>query len=262
MDSETCRFRFTCAYDGTAYSGWQVQPDRPSIQKTIESTLEGILKNGQKIKIHGSGRTDQGVHAQGQVFHADLQTRMNALSLLKALNVRLPPDIRILDSAPTAPDFHARRSATGKEYRYQIWNADTVPPDRRLYHTHVTRPLDLDAMRRAVAAFVGTHDFSAFTANPQREVETTVRTIYDFALTAAGPRLLLRVRGNGFLYKMVRSMAGFLMRVGHGAEKPETVTAMLDAAGERTARVPSAPPQGLYLWRVWYHRAPPSFRKR
>lgn len=253
------RFKFVCGYDGSNYSGWQVQPDRVSIQAVLEETLRLILKRDEPVKVHGSGRTDQGVHARGQVFHVDLCTRMVPVALMRAMNARLPLDIRILSGGRVSSDFHARRSAMGKEYRYFIWNGEVMRPDVRLYHAHVVRRLDLVAMRRAMEMFVGTHDFAAFTANPQREVESTVRTIYDFELSASGPRVVLRVRGNGFLYKMVRSMAGFLMRVGGGAERPEAVGELLRAGSMRTARVPSAPGQGLFLWRVWYRNVPPKF---
>ncbi len=254
------RFKFICAYDGSAYAGWQVQPGRVSIQGVLEETLRRIVKQETPVKVHGSGRTDQGVHAKGQVFHVNVNTRMEAESLKRALNAYLPQDIRILSGASVSEGFHARRSAKGKEYRYHIWNDEIMLPDKRLYHAHIVKKLNLEAMRGAMQSFVGTHDFAAFTANPQREVETTVRTIYGFSLAASGPRVTLSVRGNGFLYKMVRSMAGFLIRVGSGAEPPAAVGELLAARDMRTARVPSAPPQGLFLWRVWYRTEPPPFR--
>jgi tRNA pseudouridine38-40 synthase len=149
-------------------------------------------------------------------------------------------------------DFHARRSATRKEYRYFVWNDAVMPPERRLYAAHVPHPLDVSRMHEAARAFVGKHDFAAFTANPNREVESTVREIFAFTVTARGHAITFRVCGNGFLYKQVRSMVGFLLRVGAGAETPEAVSGLLDARSSRTARVPSAVPQGLFLWRVWY----------
>jgi tRNA pseudouridine38-40 synthase len=246
----TRRFRLTVAYDGTAYSGWQVQPHHPSVQQTIEETLQGIV--GHAVKLHGSGRTDQGVHARGQVAHVDLTCRMGAESVGRALNGRLPHDIRILKAALARPDFHARRSAAGKEYRYFVWNDATVLPDKRLYAAHAYRPLDVAAMRKAAALFVGRHDFASFTANPQREVESTVRTIFAFTVAKRGKEIVFRVSGEGFLYKQVRSMVGFLLRVGEGAEPPEAVRDLLASCAPRKARVPSAAAQGLFLWRVWY----------
>jgi len=248
--TEARRFRLTVAYDGSAYAGWQVQPRHSSVQQTIEETLSGIV--GHTVKIHGSGRTDQGVHARGQVAHTDLACRMGPDSVCRALNARLPHDIRILKASVVRGDFHARRSAAGKEYRYFVWNDTSILPDKRLYATHVYRPLDVSAMRKASAFFVGRHDFASFTANPQREVESTVRTIFAFTVVKRGKEIVFRVSGEGFLYKQVRSMVGFLIRVGEGAEAPEAVKELLASCAPRKARVPSAAPQGLFLWRVWY----------
>ena len=175
----------------------------------------------------------------------------------RALNSTLPPDIRILDAAFAPPDFHAQFSAHRKEYRYFVWNGEVLPPERRLYAAHIRNPLDLEAMREAAGRFLGEHDFAAFTANPHRNVRTTVRTILGLDILADDPedgggRLVeFRVRGNGFLYKMVRSIAGFLLAVGLGRERPEAVDEVLRSS-VRTARVESAPPQGLFLWQVWY----------
>jgi tRNA pseudouridine38-40 synthase len=247
------RFKLTVAYDGTAYAGWQVQPGHASVQQMLEESL--LVIGGQKVKVHGSGRTDRGVHARGQVAHVDLVTRLGAEALGRALNGRLPPDIRVLRVAVVRADFHARRSACRKEYRYFVWNGATMLPDKRLYCNYVYRPLDVAAMRRAAAHFLGRHDFASFTANPQREVESTVRTVYACTLSKKGPEIVFRVSGEGFLYKQVRSMVGFLLRVGEGAERPEAVAELLAAAAPRKARVPSAMPQGLFLWRVFYRLA-------
>lgn len=247
------RFKLIVAYDGTAYAGWQVQPHDASVQQEIEKALLKIC--GQKVKVHGSGRTDRGVHARGQVAHVDLSTRLSLEALGRALNARLPPDIRVLRLVTVRSDFHARRSACRKEYRYFVWNAATVLPDKRLYSTHVYRPLDMAAMRKAAAFFVGRHDFASFTANPQREVASTVREVYGCTISKKGPEIVFRVSGEGFLYKQVRSMVGFLLRVGEGAERPEAVAELLASAAPRKARVPSAMPQGLFLWRVFYRLA-------
>jgi tRNA pseudouridine38-40 synthase len=246
------RFKLTVAYDGTSYAGWQVQPRDISVQQVIEEALQTVC--GQKVKVHGSGRTDRGVHARGQVAHVDLATRIAADALGRALNARLPRDIRVLRVAEVRHDFHARRSALRKEYRYFVWNALTMPPDKRLYAAHVHRPLDVAAMRAAAAYFVGRHDFASFTANPQREVASTVREVYGCTIAKKGPEIVFRVSGEGFLYKQVRSMVGFLLRVGQGAERPEAVAELLAVAAPRKARVPSAVPQGLFLWRVFYPR--------
>lgn len=248
----TRRFKIICAYDGTAYFGWQTQPGFPSIQETIEQVLAGIVK-AEKVDIHSSGRTDHGVHARGQVFHCDLATRMTERSLKMALNAngRLPADIRVLSCKEVPASFHARFDVKRKEYRYYLWNTRILPPTKRLYNAHIVRPLDVAAMQEAANRFVGTHDFLAFSANPNRPIPSTVRTIFSFQVTKRGSQICFRVQGTGFLYKMVRSMVGYLLRIGAGQETPETVTELLSGA-PRTARVPSAPAAGLYLWQVWY----------
>ncbi len=242
-----------CAYDGTAYYGWQTQPGYVSVQETIELVLAGIVKT-ESVNIHSSGRTDHGVHARGQVFHCDLVTRMTERSLKMALNAhgRLPPDIRILSCREVAPDFHARFNAKRKEYRYYVWNTRILPPCQRLYNAHIVRPLNIDAMRRALQYFIGTHDFKAFSANPNRPIASTVRTIYSFEVRKRGSQICFRVQGNGFLYKMVRSLVGFVLRVGSGLESADAIPELLLPNSPRTARVPSAPAAGLFLHQVWY----------
>ncbi len=252
MIHPTKRFQLTIAYDGTAYAGWQVQPGDPTVQATIEKVLKEFVAEGDEVKMHGSGRTDQGVHAHGQVAHVDLRTRMDAVALLRALNARLPPDIRVQKVQPAKVNFHARRSAVSKEYRYFVWNGPILPPERRLYAAHIYRSLNLIAMQQAAQYFVGEHDFASFTANPNREIESTVRTILLFTVRKSGPLICFRVRGSGFLYKQVRSMVGFLLRVGEGAEPPEAVLELLHHRTPRSARVPTAKPQGLILWQVFY----------
>ena len=244
------RFKLTIAYDGTAYAGWQVQPGRPTVQAEIERAIAET--SGTAVKLHGSGRTDAGVHARGQVAHFDLETRMSPRAMRFALNARLPPDIRVTAAARAPDAFHARRTAHAKEYRYTVFNGETLLPCDRLYATQIHRPLDLAAMREAAAAFVGVHDFRAFMANPQRTVDSTVREIFSFTISRRGAFITFRVRGSGFLYKQVRGMVGALVRVGHGQEPPSRIAAWLDGPSQRTARVPSAPPQGLTLWKVWY----------
>lgn len=243
------RYRITVAYDGSAYAGWQVQPHHPTVQQKIEETLKRLT--GDVIKVHGSGRTDQGVHAGGQVAHFDLSKKWVCGHLLKGMNAILPQDIRILRVARAKPDFHARRSAVKKEYRYFIWNGEVMDPCRRAYATHVRKPLNVKAMQAAAHLLVGRHDFAAFTANPNREVESTVREVYYLTVRRTGSLIVIRAASEGFLYKMVRSLAGLLLRVGEGAVSLDEVREIL-ASKVRTARVPTAPPEGLFLWRVWY----------
>lgn len=244
------RLKMTVGYDGTAYAGWQVQPLQSTVQHALERAIAVIV--GHSVKVHGSGRTDQGVHARRQVLHVDVATRLDAPAMMRACNARLPADIRVFTVTEARADFHARRSATGKEYRYFIYNAAILPPERRLYAVQMVQPLDVAHMNEAAQAFVGAHDFAPFSANPQREIASTVREIYACTVTKRGREIVFKVSGNGFLYKQVRSMVGFLLRVGEGAEAPGAVAEVLAAQAPRTARVPTAPPQGLFMWQVWY----------
>ncbi len=159
-----------------------------------------------------------------------------------------------MGAAPCGLRFHARRSAAAKEYRYFIWNADILPPVLRHYRTHVRQPLDVEAMQAAAVLLEGRHDFAAFSANPNRPVESTVRELYRLQVRRRGAEIVIIARADGFLYKMVRSLAGFLIQVGAGAVPAREADAILRSR-ERTARVPTAPPQGLFLWRVFYRRA-------
>ncbi len=245
------RYRATISYDGTDFSGWQTQTGRRTVQSTLEEALLPLSPGGAPVQVFGSGRTDAGVHARAQVAHFDLGRELPPESLCRAVNDKLPPDVRVLDAVPAAPDFDARRSAHAKEYRYFVWNAENENPLLRRYRTRVSRRLDLSAMRAAAAHFVGEHDFAAFCANPQRPVESTVRTVFWVEVEGEAPDVVIRVAGNGFLYKMVRSISGFLLSVGIGKEKPEAVAEVLESR-VRTARVESAPARGLCLWQVWY----------
>ncbi len=162
------RFRITVAYDGTAYGGWQIQPNANTVQAELQAVLKRL--GAGDVKVHGSGRTDAGVHARGQVAHFDLPRPFAPTALVRAMNACLPPDIRVMDAAAVTAGFHARKSAVGKAYRYFIWNAPVMLPTARLYHLHETEPLDIATMQAAAACLVGKHDFAAFAANPSRFV--------------------------------------------------------------------------------------------
>lgn len=243
------RYGLTIGYDGTAYAGWQVQPHHRTIQQTIEESLARLT--GEAVKVHGSGRTDQGVHAKGQVAHCDLTAVWACDRLRKGLNALLPPDIRVFAVRTVESEFHARRSAVRKEYRYFIWNDEVMDPCHQRYAAHVRKPMDISAMKGAAAILVGRHDFASFTANPNREVESTVRELHYIKIRKTGPLLTIAVASEGFLYRMVRSICGMLIRAGEGAVTPHAVKEIL-ASCTRTARVPTAPAQGLFLWKVWY----------
>ena len=248
------RFRATIAYDGTSYSGWQYQENAVGIQQVVEEALACL--EGAPVRVFGSSRTDAGVHAKGFVAHFDLAKPIPPKNLVRAMNARLPPAIRIMRASYAPPDFDARLSAVGKEYRYQLYQSDILPPHLAPYWTFCHRPLDVDAMRRAAGLFVGRHDYISFAANPNRILDSTVRSIFSFDVRRAGPRHTFIVRGDGFLYKQVRSMVGFLISVGKGNERPEAVRELLDAKSPRTARVETAPARGLFLWKVFYGRLP------
>jgi tRNA pseudouridine38-40 synthase len=243
------RYAITVSYDGTNYCGWQVQPDAITVQEVLEGVLNRL--SGETIKVHGSGRTDSGVHALGQVAHFDLEKPFTTKALARALNAMLPADIRVMRARKVAADFHARKSAREKEYRYFIHCGTVLPPHRRFTYLHIRQPLDADAMHKAAAMLVGRHDFAAFTANANRVVESTVRSLYALDVRKHGSEIVIIARGEGFLYKMVRSLAGWLIRVGSGDVPPEQTREVLESQ-ERTATVPTAPPQGLFLWKVKY----------
>lgn len=244
------RYKIKVAYDGTHYAGWQVQPQHRTVQGEIERLL-CEMSCEKRVRVESSGRTDAGVHAREQVAHFDLKKPVDPKYFQRGLNAQLDRDIRIMTFEKVSSDFHARFSAVGKEYRYFIYNGLLVPPTKRLYRLQEGRPLNVDRMRRAADLLVGEHDFAPFSANPKRELDGTVRTIHSFYVRKHGADITLEVQGNGFLYKMVRSLAGFLIRVGMGSLEPEAVHEILDH-GVRTAVVPTAQPQGLFLWKVFY----------
>lgn len=243
----------TIAYDGTDLFGWQAQPEKRTVQGALEAALKQLT--GETVRVHSCGRTDTGVHARAQVAHFDLSRPWETWKLQKGLNAVLPEAIRVPELRRTRPDFHARYDAQGKEYRYTVWNAPVACPLHRLQAVHIRRPLDLAAMRRAAALLEGTHDFAAFSANPHRETRGTVRTLWRLAVSRQGRRVVIRAVGDGFLYKMVRSLAGHLLRVGLGAVPAEETPRLLSSR-HRTARVETAPACGLCLWKIHYGAIP------
>jgi tRNA pseudouridine38-40 synthase len=242
------RWKCVCAYDGAAFSGWQCQEDGKGIQDVIEARLAQILET--RVRIEASGRTDAGVHARAQVFHFDAAWRHGAEKFLAALRSCLPAALQIISLRPAAADFHARFSATGKRYVYHVHLGD-ADPFTRPYCWPVFWPLDVAAMRAAAAVLVGRQDFRAFTALNGPAKENTVRHIRRLDVVRRGRHVRIIVEGDGFLYKMVRSIAGALVKVGEGRSSPEEVRAIL-AAKQRTAAVLTAPPQGLFLEKVFY----------
>lgn len=248
--THSVRFRLDLAYDGTAFQGWQVQPGCRTVQGVLEETLGKLSQ--QIIKLHGSGRTDQGVHARQQVAHFDWDPgRFTPETIGRAVNAQTDPDVRILNVKAVPDTFHARKSVLVKEYRYFIWNAPVVPPYIRHIRCHIRRELDIPAMRQAAGLLTGNHDFSSFTANPRREVESHIRNLMELTVRKRGPEIEIIAKSNGFLYKMVRSIVGHLLRVGEGAVQVGETREILESK-QRTARVETAPPHGLFLWKVIY----------
>jgi tRNA pseudouridine38-40 synthase len=246
--SKLRRWKCVCAYDGTAFAGWQSQVGGTAIQDVIEARLAAIFK--RPVRIHGSGRTDAGVHARGQVFHFDAEWRHGTEKLLAALRAGLPPAIQIKSARPVAADFHARFRATGKRYLYFLHLGD-AEPFARPYCWAIFRPLDLAAMRAAAAVLKGRHDFRAFTALNGPAKENTVRDLRRLEIAKRGRRVRIAAEADGFLFRMVRSLAGVLVAVGEGRLSVAQVRAILESR-ERTAAVQTAPAQGLFLERVFY----------
>jgi tRNA pseudouridine38-40 synthase len=250
MTSPATRWKCICAYDGTDFAGWQSQAEGRgrAIQDVIERRLAQIM--GRPARIHGSGRTDSGVHALGQVFHFDAEWRHGPEKLLAAFRVGLPPAIQIKSARPATVDFHARFQATGKRYVYHVSLGD-ADPFRRPYCWTVFKPLDFAAMEAAAAILRGRHDFRAFTALNGPAREDTVRDLRRFDLTRRGRRIQVTMEAEGFLYKMARSLVGGLVAAGEGKLTPAQLSSIL-ASRERTMAVKTAPPEGLFLAKVFY----------
>lgn len=241
------RVRLTVAYDGTDYHGWQLQPNVITVEEVLNRKLSELFH--EEIRVIGASRTDTGVHALGNVAVFDTEARMPAEKVSYALNQRLPDDIRIQKSEEVPLDFHPRRQNSRKTYEYKILNREfPLPTDRRYAHfTYV--PLDVERMKRAASFFVGEHDFKSF-CSVNTVAETTVRTIYDMDVTKLGEMITIRVTGSGFLYNMVRIIAGTLMEVGRGNTEPEELPEILEAL-DRAKAGPTAPACGLML--IGYH---------
>ncbi len=244
------RWKCVCAYDGSGFEGWQSQAGGRAVQDVIEVRLAQVFK--RRVRIHGSGRTDAGVHAHGQVFHFDADWRHGPGKLLAAIRAGLPAGIQIKSIRRVSSRFHARFDAIGKRYDYHLHLGD-ADPFRRPYCWPVFRPLDIPAMQRAAALLVGRHDFRAFTATNGPERESTVRELRRLDVVRRGRRITITAESAGFLYKMVRCLVGVLVAVGEGRLSGADVRAILRSR-VRTPAVQTAPPQGLFLTRVVYGR--------
>lgn len=242
------RVKIVVAYDGTNYCGWQVQPNGITVEEVLNRSLSNLL--GEKIEVMGASRTDSGVHSLGNVAVFDTNTRMPADKIAFALNQRLPEDIVVQGSCEVPSDWHPRYQESTKTYEYRILNRTFRMPTRRLDTYFYHYPLDVEQMSEAASYLVGTHDFASFCA-ANAQVKSTVRTIYSCTAQKENGIITIRVTGNGFLYNMVRIIAGTLIEVGAGKRRPEEIKDIL-AAENRDAAGPTAPAQGLTMMGIEY----------
>lgn len=243
------RYKCIISYDGTHFSGYQVQPNK----RTVQGELEGVLKKihkGDALKVTGSGRTDACVHAKGQVIHFDSSLAIQESKWVVALNSLLSADISVLSVEKVHEHFHARFDTVGKEYHYYIHLSPSRDPFLRNYAYHYPYPLDLEMMKEASKYLLGTHDFTSF-CSVKTEVENKVRTIQEIDFSMDGNLLALRFVGNGFLYNMVRILVGTLLEIGSGHLKPVEIETIL-AKKDRRFAGKTIPGHGLYLWKVYY----------
>lgn len=237
------RVMLVVAYDGSACHGWQLQPGKRTVESELNRALSGLLK--EEIKVIGASRTDSGVHALCNVAVFDTASRIPGEKFSYALNQRLSEDIRIQSSRDVEPDFHPRHCESRKTYEYRILNREFPLPTRRLYAFFTYVPLNVERMRRAAAYLTGEHDFASF-CSASSSARSTVRTIYELTVEKEGDEIIIRICGSGFLYNMVRIIAGTLMEVGNGSRQPEELQAILEAKN-RCAAGPTAPACGLTL---------------
>ena len=249
MENEKKRVRLVVAYDGTNYHGWQLQPGAVTIESVLNEALTRLL--GEPIQVIGASRTDSGVHSMGNVAVFDTVHRMPADKISFALNQRLPEDIRIQSSEQVADAWHPRKCSCIKTYEYRILNRKMELPSERLYSYFCHYDLNLEKMRQAAAFLEGEHDFKSF-CNVRTQVLDTVRTVYEIKIDRRDNDIIaIRVTGNGFLYNMVRILAGTLLSVGMGQREPEDMVKIL-AACDRAAAGPTAPAKGLMLLKMEY----------
>lgn len=245
------RFKCTCAYDGTDFNGWQSQPNGNAVQDHLEARLKDIFK--QVIRIHGSGRTDSGVHSRGQVFHFDADWAHSEEKLLRAFQTKLPVGIQVLRVKRVKSDFHARYSVKRKRYIYRMNEGLALPEEWRYTWSLGNRKLDVDVMQEAANRLVGVYDFTAFGANRGDDsIDNPIKNMTRLdVLKQGGGRIRMITESSGYLYKMVRSLAGTLVEVGWGKLTPDQVEAALRNK-QRIQLIKTAPAQGLWLDKVFY----------
>jgi tRNA pseudouridine38-40 synthase len=240
--------KLTLAYDGTGFHGWQIQPQLRTVQGELQTALQKLFNHD--VNVTGSGRTDAGVHAHGQVASVETIRTMDTDAVLRGANALLPDEVRVLSVEEVDPGFHARRSARSKTYEYHVWRNPIVSPFQCKYVYPFRYPLDEDAIDAGTRGFIGTHDFTSFCA-AATEVEDRVRTIFEASWDRSDSTWVFSIRGNGFLQYMVRTIAGTLLEIGQGRLRPEQVAEIFEARDRRLAG-PSLPPRGLHLIEVEY----------
>jgi len=240
--------KLTLAYDGTEFHGWQIQPQMRTIQGELERALAKLFNH--EVSVTGSGRTDAGVHAHGQVANVHTIRIMDTDAVLRGANALLPVEIRLLSVEEVAPEFHARHSARSKTYEYHVWRHPIVSPFHCRYVYAFRYPLDEDAIDGGTRCFLGTHDFTSFCA-AGTEVEDRTRTIYEACWDRSESTWIFRIRGSGFLQYMVRTIAGTLLEIGRARILPGQIAGIF-AARDRRLAGPSLPPHGLHLIEVEY----------
>ncbi|MCZ0755225.1 tRNA pseudouridine(38-40) synthase TruA [Anoxybacillus sp. J5B_2022] len=243
------RWKCTIAYDGTYFAGYQIQPNKRTVQGELERVLATMHK-GEAVRVTASGRTDAGVHAYGQVIHFDSPLSLSADGWKKAFNAMLPDDLTVREVEQVEASFHARYSVAAKEYRYKIRTAVERNVFSRHYAYHFPYPLDYEAMKQALSFVKGTHDFTSF-CSAKTEMENRVRTIYEANLCLTDDGVEFQWIGNGFLYNMVRILVGTMLEIGQGKRSSDSIPAIL-AGKDRRLAGKTAPAHGLYLWKVTY----------
>lgn len=242
-------YKMVIAYDGSRYNGWQKQGNtKDTIQGKLEKVLEKL--EGREVEVIGAGRTDAGVHALGQVVNVKLESKINEEMLLQYLNQYLPEDIAVLSVKEVPMRFHSRLNATEKTYLYRIYRSEIPNPFIRKYTVTITEELDIEKMRIAAEFLIGEHDFKSF-CSLKKSKKSTIRTLYSITIEEIEKELRISVKGNGFLYHMVRIIIGTLLEVGTGKKKPEEIEQILEK-GERQAAGKTAPAHGLFLKEVKY----------
>lgn len=240
--------KLTIEYDGTNYCGWQRQLNGISVEETLEKVIIDLFKDN--IKIIGCSRTDSGVHARGQVVTFKIETKIPTQKIPRAINARLPKDIVVVNAEEVSMDFHPRYSAISKEYSYGIFNRSIPPALMKGFYWHVGYELNVDNMRKAASYFIGEHDFSAFKSQGG-STTTSIREIYSLDIIKDGDYLTIRIKGNGFLYNMVRIIVGTLIEVGRGKIPYDSIEHIIESKDRRLAGV-TAKAHGLCLEKVYY----------